>query len=139
MIGLLWMRRLILAWVVLSCIALLGACSPAGLAGAVLGGPKVAANVQAGKVNAQTVGQTSIQDNRIIRPQAERIEQSTGPQNVRADRVERVVVNEVPPWIALVALLGWLLPTPGQMAAGVSAMFGRLVARLQRKGQVHAD
>lgn len=88
------------------------------------GGPNVAANVQAGKTNTQTLGNTSITENRIIRPQARTIRQ--GDSRVTADEVRTVVVNESPMWLILLAVIGWLLPSPGEI--------GRQVTRLFRKG-----
>jgi len=90
----------------------------AGLAG---GGPNVAANVQAGKNNAQTIGQTRFIEQKLVRPQARTIEQSSGDTQVRADSVRRVVVNEAPPWLVIVALIGWLVPTPPAMGRAIWA------------------
>ncbi|MBL3607533.1 hypothetical protein [Rhodovulum sulfidophilum] len=33
----------------------------------------------------------------------------------RADRVETVIVNDIPAWIVLVALIGWIAPSPGEI------------------------
>ena len=110
------------------CLVLAACGSPAGhLASLATGAPNVAANVQAGRTNAQTVGQTVISEQRLIRPQARTIEQSAGRTSVRSEAVQTVVVREdPPPWLLLVALLGWLLPTPGQIAASISAGFRRM-------------
>jgi len=65
------------------------------------GGPSVAANVQAGRSNAQVVGGTSTQnDLRLVRPQSRSIEQFTGKTGVRAEEVQSITVrNEAPPWV----------------------------------------
>lgn len=86
------------------------------------GGPNVAANVQAGKTNAQTIGQTNVTEQRLVRPQARTIEQSTGATRVRTERVESVVIQEqVPPWIWLLMAAAWVLDSPmrwpGQIAS----------------------
>jgi len=86
------------------------------------GGPNVAANVQAGRTNAQTVGQTAITDQRVSAEQTGPVEQSTGGTAVRTERVERVDVqvrNDTPPWIVILLVVGWLLPSPGEMARGL--------------------
>ena len=83
------------------------------------GGPKVAANIQAGKTNTQTVGSTTVNENKIIRPQARTIKQDSGPSSVKADEVHTVVVNEVPTWVILLLVLGWLLPSPGEIGRGL--------------------
>lgn len=87
------------------------------------GGPNVAANTQAGKTNTQTVGQTNITEQKLIRPQARTIEQSTGDNKVRTERVETVVIQEKDaPWliltlvaVAIAGTIGWIhgWRTPG--------------------------
>lgn len=73
------------------------------------GGPNVAANVQAGKTNNQTVGSNSTYAPSVsIRPKArvETVDQSTKTTNN----------NELPPWVwitgALLFILGWVTDTP---------------------------
>ncbi|MFV1564453.1 MULTISPECIES: bacteriophage spanin2 family protein [unclassified Phaeobacter] len=109
------------------CVVLASCAKGAGIiAGAIAGGPNVAANVQAGRTNAQTIGQTTLQDQRIDDTQARNIEQSSGDTQLRTERVETVILREDPPaWLLLVALIGWLLPTPQQ----IGAAFVSLVAR----------
>lgn len=80
----------------------------------------MAANVQAGKTNTQTVGTNNVTEQKITRPKVRTIEQSTGPTEVRTERVETIVVKkEVPPWIwitwALLLLLDSPLRWPGQI------------------------
>ncbi|MBY6056773.1 bacteriophage spanin2 family protein [Leisingera daeponensis] len=121
------------------CLAL-AACGPlAGkVAGAIGGGPNVAANVQAGRTNAQTVGQAVFSDLRIIRPQARSIEQSTGRTSVRSDSVQTIVVQEdPPPWLLLAALAGWLLPTPAQIGSAAASGFRRMLSRVLPRGERH--
>ncbi len=106
---------LILAWGVLALAAILGGCSPAKRAGqavagaasaALGGGPQVAANVQAGRNNAQSLGPVSQVEQELVRPRARTIEQSAGETGVRAEAVQSVTVrNEAPPWVWLVAIL----------------------------------
>lgn len=102
-------------------IVLLSGCGalPLGMLG---GGPNVAANVQAGKENRQTA--VSVE---------ERIEagRDVVQKEVETGQVETLTVNnqDIPPWVLLVALIGWLLPTPTQMGEsigrGVMALFRR--------------
>jgi hypothetical protein len=115
------MPRLILVWVAICGMAMLAGCSPAKVAGALLtgGGPNVAANVQAGKTNAQTIGTTTQVDQRLVRPTARTIEQSAGETSVRTERVETIrVQREAPPWIWFLMIAGWLLPSPGEISRG---------------------
>jgi hypothetical protein len=111
----------------LICAALASCAKVAGIVGGALGsGPNVAANVQAGRTNAQTVGQATFSDQRIEGTQARSIEQSAGDTRVRSESVETVIVQEdVPAWVWLLALLGWVLPTPQQMGAALFSMIAR--------------
>lgn len=95
----------------------------------------MAANVQAGRSNAQVVGGTSTQnDLRLVRPQSRSIEQSTGETGVRAEAVQSITVrNEAPPWV-------WLLVLFFTAAAvwAVSDEIRDCLAR-NRKGPANAD
>ncbi|PCJ04126.1 MAG: hypothetical protein COB16_19505 [Rhodobacteraceae bacterium] len=114
------------------CLVLAACGTPVGkLAGAMGGGPNVAANVQAGRTNAQTVGAANFTDQRVSRSQARSIEQSAGRTGVRSESVQTVVVNEgAKPWLLLLGLLGWLLPTPMQIGKAAASGFGRLLSRV---------
>lgn len=114
------------------CLALAACGTPVGkLAGAIGGGPNVAANVQAGETNAQTVGTADFTDQRVSRSQARSIEQSAGRTGVRSESVQTVVLNESSkPWLLLLGLLGWLLPTPMQIGKAAASGVGRLLSRV---------
>nr|WP_246525553.1 bacteriophage spanin2 family protein [Thalassovita aquimarina] len=105
------------------CALLLASCSPSGAVKLLTGGgPNVAANGQAGKTNVQAIGETVVTDQKIIRPQARSIEQSSGDTRVKADRVETVVVNETPVWLVIALVVAVFLDSPlrwpGQFVAG---------------------
>lgn len=90
------------------------------------GGPNVAANVQAGKTNSQTIGQTNVTEQKLVRPQARSIEQSTGATRVRSERVETVVIQEqVPAWIWLLMAAAWVLDSPMRWPGQIMAAFKR--------------
>lgn len=84
------------------------------------GGPNVAANVQAGETNSQTVGQTqNIAPTVTLRPQSrvDRIDQSVS--STKADNIENQTINEAPTWLVLslllavaVGVIGWMSPQP---------------------------
>jgi hypothetical protein len=86
------------------------------------GGINVAANTQAGKTNTQAL-QATVTEQKLVRPQARSIEQSTGDVKVRSERVETVVVHEKDaPWlilllvaVAIAGTIGWIhgWRTPG--------------------------
>jgi hypothetical protein len=111
----------------LACAALVSCTKVAGMVGGVLtGAPDVAANVQVGRTNAQTVGTADFSDQRIIRPQSRSIEQSAGSTGVRSETVETLIVHEDPPaWLLLVALIGWLAPTPRQIGISLYSLIAR--------------
>lgn len=102
-------------------------CSSINPLGALTGGTNVAANTQIGRTNTQTLGTTNNMDAGIrTEGSVETINQSVASDNkVAADRVENVVVNEIPPWVVLLLLLGWVLPTPSQIAQSILNLFRR--------------
>lgn len=82
-------------------------------------GVNTAANVQAGKTNSQTVGQTNnVSPKTVVRPKArvETVDQSN----------ETTTNNELPPWVWIVGILlfivGWVTDTP---ATYVKRMIGK--------------
>ena len=109
------MRALIIIMLLSSCSGL-----PLGMLG---GGTNVAANTQIGRENRQTA--VSME---------ERVEAGRDviQKEVEAGPVESLTVNnqEIPPWVLLVALIGWLLPTPTQMG---NAIGQALMAPFRRK------
>jgi hypothetical protein len=111
----------------LVCASLVSCTKIAGLVGGALtGAPDVAANVQVGRTNAQTVGTADFSDQRIIRPQSRSIEQSAGSTGVRSETVETLIVHEDPPaWLLLLALIGWLAPTPRQIGISLASLVVR--------------
>lgn len=118
------MTRLV---IILALFAALSGC--AKLPG--FGGPKIAANVPIGKEVEQTgiaIGDRMRQTVTAPKsaPRLETIRQDSGPAEVRTERVERIEVrNEAPWWVWLIALLGWLLPSPQEMAAQIMGIFKR--------------
>jgi hypothetical protein len=90
------------------------------------GGPNVAANVQAGKTNTQTIGQTNVTEQKLVRPRARTIEQSTGETGVRTERVETIIVQrEVPPWIWITWAMLLMLDSPLRWPAQIWGAFRR--------------
>ena len=109
-------------------LMLMVSCSKGPLSLLTGGGPNVAANVQAGKTNSQTIGTTNnIAPTVSLRPNArvDRVDQSTTQTKVSSDEVHTVVINEVPAWVILLLILGWLLPSPQEIARGFLKLFGR--------------
>ena len=93
------------------------------------GGPKVAANVQAGKTNNQTLGVSENVEQTITRPQARTIEQSTGPVGTKAENIGVVntTTNTMNPYVLAVLMLfaGFVIPSPSEIARTVRSWFTR--------------
>jgi hypothetical protein len=113
-----------LRWLLVSSgiLLMVGCSNPLDL---LSGGTNVAANVQAGKTNTQTLGTTNNTEQSIVRPQARIIKQSSDRNKVASDSVEYIEINEIPPWVILLLILGWLLPSPGEMGRSLVNIFRR--------------
>jgi hypothetical protein len=88
------------------------------------GGPTVNANVLAGKENTQqAVGQQNRQDagRDII----------TSKKEVEAESIEEVKISNtnIPVWVMLLLILGWLLPTPDAMGRWFVNIFTSIFQR----------
>ena len=118
------LRTLLLLLALTGTVSLTGCSGTQALQFLTGGGPNVAANTQVGKNNQQTLGTSTVNgDQKITRPQARSIKQSQDSNKVQADKVETIVVNELPMWIVLLAIVGWLLPTPRDMILGFINIF----------------
>ena len=88
------------------------------------GGPTVNANVLAGKENTQqVVAQQNRQDaGRDI---------VTTEKEVEAENVETIKISNtnIPIWVILLLVLGWLLPTPTSMAIWFGNLFTSIFQR----------
>jgi len=110
-------RLSLLLLLLLACISIAG-CSKGPLSLLTGGGPNVAANVQAGKTNTQTIGQTNnISPSVNIRPKArvDKVDQSNNTTNN----------TEVDPLLIILLILGWLAPSPSEIGRGISKIFRR--------------
>lgn len=116
-------RLLLLLLVLTSTVS----CSSGALGLLTGGGPNVAANTQVGKTNTQTIGTTNNVEQKLENPVANTIRQSNDSNRVQADSVQTVVVNEVPAWVILLLVLGWLCPSPNEMGRWVRSLFRRSV------------
>ena len=80
------------------------------------GGPNVAAQTQVGKENTQqavAVQQKTEAGRDII--------QKTSP--VEAQNIEEVNIQQTPMWILVLLILGWLLPSPNEIARWIRGLF----------------
>ena len=83
-----------------------------------VGGPQVNTNAQVGATNSQTIGQTKNETTKVVRSQARVIDTGDKDTKVLTSEARDIVVNESKTdyWLLLLALIGWLLPSPGEMA-----------------------
>ena len=110
-----YLRLLLLLSVWIGSASLLTGCGKGPLSLLTGGGPNVAANVQAGKENSQAVvSQTT-------RNEAGR---DVNTSQVQADEAQ-VTIQEVPPWVILLLVLGWLLPSPNEIGRWITNLFRR--------------
>ena len=78
-------------------------------------GPSVAANVQAGRTNTQQVVASQTTVGRDLTT-----------KTVEAQEIKQVTVNErTPPWVILLLILGWVFPSPNEIARKVSKLWPR--------------
>jgi predicted small lipoprotein YifL len=102
-------------------ILLLSSCGLTGLNPfSSKGGPTVNANVLAGKENTQqVVAQQNRQD------AGRDIVTTEITKEVETERVEKLQITKtnIPPWVLLLLILGWLLPTPTQIGMWFGNLF----------------
>lgn len=91
-------------------------CSNPALSLLTGGGPNVAANTQVGKENTQTIG-----INNSIRPVL-RPEGDVGEVNQDNSTTK---ITEVDPLLLLLLIVGWLAPSPNEIARGFMKLFRR--------------
>ena len=100
-------------WLVL--ILLLSSCSLTSFIPA--GGTNVAANTQLGKENKQAVVTNEEETNNNAGRDI-----VTETKEVEAGPVEKLTISNqnIPPWVMMLLLLGWLLPTPTQIGQSIA-------------------
>jgi len=78
------------------------------------GGPTVNSNAQIGKENKQAV--VTYEDEESNNAGRDIIKTEV-VKEVETDRVEKLTISNqnIPPWVLMLLILGWLLPTPSQM------------------------
>ena len=104
----------------------LSSCS-SGLTGFLMGGgPKIAANTQVGKTVSQTIGTTNNVEQRVEAPVISRdLVQSNDKTGVKAENVESIKINNTEPWVILLLVVGWLLPSPNEIGRWILSLFKR--------------
>lgn len=80
------------------------------------GKPSVAANVQAGKENTQQVVA-----NQVKTEAGRDVVQQSSP--VIAENIKEVTIQQTPLWMLVLLVLGWLLPSPNEIARSIRGLF----------------
>lgn len=119
-------RLLVLLLVLMSTLSLTG-CGKSPLSLLSGGAPSIVApNTQVGKQNNQTLGSSTVQEFGETTIQADKLNSTQNQTTkINANDVQTVVVNEVPAWIILLLVVGWLLPSPNEMARWIRNLFSR--------------
>ena len=90
------------------------------------GGPTVNSNAQIGAENRQAV--MSVEQTEEITAGRDVVTTEV-LKEVETGMVEKLNIQNIPPWVMILLLLGWLLPTPTEMGRGilnfVLLLFGR--------------
>ena len=90
------------------------------------GGPNVAANVQAAKTATQTIGSTTVTgDQKIENSSGHMVQIQEQQTKLTAENVDTVTINETPIWMIVLLIIGWILPTPNQIAKSILGLFKR--------------
>lgn len=102
--------------VALTLVLFLSACGGNPLSLLKGGGVNTAANIQAGKENTQQVvaNQTKTEAGRDV------VQQSSP---VVAENIKEVTIQQTPLWMLVLLVLGWLMPSPNEIARSIRGLF----------------
>jgi len=79
---------------------------------------------QVGKTVSQTVGTTNNVEQRVDKPVISRdLVQSNDKTGVKAETVGNVKVTNTEPWVILLLVIGWLLPSPNEIGRWILSLF----------------
>ena len=107
-------NRLFITILLILTISSCSSISPLGLLTG--GGTNVAANTQVGKENVQTVGV-----NKTVRP----VVNTEGPVDTVIQDTSTTTNVNVEPWVILLLILGWLAPSPSEIARSITNLIKR--------------
>lgn len=126
-----WLLRLVL----IGGVSLVAACGSLPMKLLTGGGPNVAANTQVAKVANQTLGSsvaTGDQKIEMVQGHNNRVEQVQSQNNrIKTESVEKVVINETSPWIIVMLMIAWVLPTPQDIGNRIYLWLSHLVSKLK--------
>ena len=90
------------------------------------GGPNV--NAQLGKTNVQTLGSTTVNEQKVTFETARTVEQTADKQSVRAETVGKIEVTNVEPWVLVVLMISIAVTAAAvddYLKAGIKYLFRR--------------
>lgn len=87
------------------------------------------------KVATQTIGKsetTGDQKIEMIQGHSNRVEQVQAQDNrIKTESVEKVVINETSPWLIVMLMIAWVLPTPQYIGNRIYLWLFHLVSKLK--------
>ena len=97
------------------------------------GGPSVTA---VGTQLAKEANQQVVNDQSNIRTEDGDIQVTELKETVQTRDVERINIKnqDIPPWVIIALILGWLLPSPSEMGRGLLSMVTSIRTRKQTNG-----
>ncbi len=106
-------------------ITLVSSCSP--LTSLLGGGSKGPAFTAVGTQMAKEANQQVVNDQRNIRSEGGDIAVTELEDTVQTKDVGTIKINnqDIPPWVILLLILGWLLPSPSEMGRGLASLIRR--------------
>jgi len=129
------LRSLLLRLVLIGGVSLVASCSSLPMKLLTGGGPKVAANTQVAKVATQTIGKSETNGDQkieLVQGHSNRVEQvQTQDNRIKTESVEKVVINETSPWLIVMLMIAWVLPTPQYIGNRIYLWLSHLVSKLK--------
>ena len=103
----------------------LASCSP--LTSLLGGGSKAPSFTAVGTQMAKEANQQVVNDQRNIRSEGGDIAVTELEDTVQTKDVGTIKINnqDIPPWVILLLILGWLLPSPSEMGRGLASIIRR--------------
>ena len=78
------------------------------------------------KTATQTIGSTTVTgDQKIENSSGHMVQIQEQQTKLTAENVDTVTINETPIWMIVLLMIGWILPTPNQIAKSILGLFKR--------------
>ena len=76
--------------------------------------------------------ENKIQEIEIVQGHNNRVEQVQSQENkVKTESVEKIVINETSPWLIVMLMIAWVLPTPQYIGNRIYLWLSHLVSKLK--------